>query len=71
MLLAFTVIRYVFNPEYEEQVPYTITLTRLDEGPQILTSLPGARSDLACGMAMQATFDQVTSGVTLPRFAPC
>ena len=69
-LVAHAIIRHRFNPVMEGQTPYTLTLTRLDEGPQLLTSLPGAHPELQCAMAMQVEFDPVTDDVTLPRFAP-
>ena len=69
-LLSFTVVHYGLNPQLAEQVPYTITLTRLAEGPQILTAMRGDHKTLRCGMAMTATFDCVTPTVTLPRFQP-
>lgn len=69
-LLSFTVVHYGLNPELAEQVPYTITLTRCAEGPQILTAMPGDHKTLRCGMAMTVSFDRVTPGVTLPRFQP-
>jgi uncharacterized OB-fold protein len=69
-LVAHAVIRHPFNPAVKDQVPYTLTVTRLEEGPQLLTSLPGEGHGLSCGAAMQVTFDAVTPDVTLPRFAP-
>lgn len=68
-LIGHSIIHHAFNPAMAGHTPYTLTLTRLDEGPQLLSSLPGAHA-LECGMAMQAEFDAVTSEVTLPRFAP-
>jgi uncharacterized OB-fold protein len=69
-LMAHTVVHYELNPGMKGMTPYTITLTRLDEGPQVLTSLPGEMIGLVAGMAMQATYDAVIPEVTLPRFSP-
>lgn len=69
-LLSYTVVRYELNPALAGRVPYTITLTRTDEGPQLLTSLPNDGWALAVGEPMVVIFDRVTETVTLPRFAP-
>jgi len=69
ILIGHSVIHHRFNPAMEGLTPYTLTLTRLDEGPQLLTSMPGAHA-LVCGMKMGVEFDPVTPEVTLPRFVP-
>lgn len=68
--MAFTTVRYVLNPALTDQVPYTITLTRTDEGPQLITSIPGDDQALVIGQDMVISFDRVTQTVTLPRFIP-
>jgi hypothetical protein len=68
--VAFTTVRYVLNPALTDQVPYTITLTRTDEGPQLITSIPGDDQALVIGQDMVISFDRVTQTVTLPRFIP-
>lgn len=70
VLVAFTTVRYVLNPALTDQVPYTITLTRTDEGPQLITSIPGDDQALVIGQDMVISFDRVTQTVTLPRFIP-
>lgn len=69
-LVSYTVVRRVLNPALEGQVPYTITLTRTEEGPQLLTSLPGDTHDLHVGAPMRVVFDRISECIGLPRFAP-
>jgi uncharacterized OB-fold protein len=69
-LMSFTVVHLGLNPELASQVPYTITLTKLSEGPHILTAIPNRDEQLRCGMDMKVTFDRVTPSVVLPRFVP-
>ncbi len=69
-LLARTIVEYAFNPELVEQVPYTITLTKLSEGPHFLSSVSGEHISMHGGMNMKVIFDAVTSEVTMPRFVP-
>ena len=69
-LVAHAVIHLELNAALRGQTPYTVTLTRLVEGPQILTSMPGETRGLACGMKMRVTYDRIGPHVTLPRFVP-
>lgn len=69
-LISYTVVHYGLNAELREQTPYTITLTKLVEGPQLITSMPGVVNTLKCGMAMQVTFERVSDDIALPRFVP-
>jgi uncharacterized OB-fold protein len=53
--------------------PYTLLVVRLDEGPQLVSSLYGSRPAVP-GSRVGVVFDRVardgTPGSTLPRFAP-
>lgn len=69
-LLSYTVVRLALNPALAAQVPYTITLTRTEEGPHFLSSLRGDGHALQCDMSMRIAFDQVTPRVSLPHFRP-
>jgi len=69
-LIAHTVVHHALNPALLEHVPYTVTLTRVREGPQLLTSIRGEARGLVCGIDMRVTYDRVTPAVVLPRFVP-
>lgn len=70
MLLSYTVVRLALNPALAAQVPYTVTLTRTEEGPHLVSSLPGDGHALRSGMSMCIAFDRVAPSVSLPRFRP-
>lgn len=69
-LISYAVVRIALNPALAAQVPYTVTLTATEEGPQLVGSLPGEGHRLECGMRMRIGFDRVAAGVSLPRFRP-
>lgn len=70
ILLAHAVVYHALHEALRPTTPYTLTLTRLPEGPQILTSMPGEHHNLVCDMRMRVLFDAVTPHITLPRFVP-
>lgn len=69
-LLSYTVVRLALNPGLAAQVPYTVTLTRTEEGPHFVTSLPADGHRLTTGVPMTVAFDRVAPDVNLPRFRP-
>jgi uncharacterized OB-fold protein len=69
-LLSFTVVRRAPHPALRDDVPYTVLLVVLDEGPQLVSGLRGDAHDLQVGQRLDVTFDDVDDELTLPRFAP-
>jgi uncharacterized OB-fold protein len=68
--LASFVIAHRAAPGYEGEVPYIVALAELEEGPRMLTNLPGAPCDpalLKIGASLTVTFEQ-RDAVTLPQF---
>ena len=69
--LASFVIVHLAAPGFESEVPYVVALAELEEGPRMLTNLPGAPCDparLKIGAALSVTFEQ-RGAMTLPQFA--
>jgi len=58
-----------WHPGFADTIPYNVALIELAEGPQIISQVIGCENDaLACGLAVEVTFDDVTPEVTLPKF---
>jgi hypothetical protein len=60
-------------PGFENEVPYTIAIVKLDEGPHMMTNIVGVEhtpENLPAGMAVQVDFEDVTETITLPKFRP-
>jgi uncharacterized OB-fold protein len=54
---------------FESEMPYNVVLVELDEGIRIYSNLVGALIDeLQIGMRVKASFDAVTSDVSLVKF---
>ena len=68
-LYSYTVVERAFLPELRPLVPYAIGLVDLPEGPRLMAGLRIATNELAIGLPVLATFEQVTPTVTLPYFA--
>lgn len=55
--------------EFARPVPYTIVLVRLDEGPQLLSTLEHIDpADVAIGARVQAAYERVRDDLGLVRF---
>jgi hypothetical protein len=67
-LVSYAVVPLALQPALAAQVPYTITYTRTEEGPLLVSAIPGAGHELHIGMPMRIVFDAVRSECTLPRF---
>lgn len=70
-IYSFTVFRHAYNEAWRERVPYVVALIALQEGPFMLTDLPGvAPEDVCVDLPVVAVFDAVSDEVTVPRFTP-
>jgi uncharacterized OB-fold protein len=68
---TFTVVHRSQAPGFKERLPYVLAYVELEEGVQVLTNLVGcAPGEVAIGMPVRVTFEDVTPEVSLPRFAP-
>lgn len=57
-------------PGFQDELPYIVAIAALDEGPRMLTNLPGAPTDpatLKIGARLQVTFED-RGEVTIPQF---
>lgn len=66
------VISHRAAPGYEDEVPYTIAVVQLEEGPRMTTNIVGIEPDpekLRLDMPLEVTFEQ-RGEVCLPMFRP-
>jgi hypothetical protein len=68
--VSYAVVRRAPHPAFADDVPYTLTLVALEEGPQLVNGLAGADHGLRVGAALDVWFDDVDDDLTLPRFVP-
>ena len=70
-VFSFVVFRRVYHPAFEADLPYTVALVELDEGPRLISNVVGCPpEDVTCDMPVEVVFEDVTPEVTLPKFRP-
>lgn len=70
-VFTFCVFRQAFHPAWRDDIPYNVAYVKLDEGPLLISNIVGCSNDDICiGMPVEVTFEEVSDGVTLPRFTP-
>jgi uncharacterized OB-fold protein len=68
---TFAVYHAAFHPGFERDVPYVAATIALEEGPHLLSNVVGCRTDqVACGMPVEVTWEDITREFSLPKFKP-
>ncbi len=70
---TFTTTHYIYHPAYAGQTPYVVALVELEDDPsvRVISNIVGCPPDqVAIGMPVEVTFEDVTPDVTLPQFMP-
>jgi uncharacterized protein len=66
------VISHVAAAGFEDEVPYSIAIVELDEGPRMLANIVGIEAtpeNLVLDMALEVTFE-ARGGLFIPNFTP-
>jgi len=68
---TFAVYHVAFHPGFAADLPYTVAVVALDEGPRLLTNIVGCRpEEVRCDMAVAVDWEDIDEGITLPKFRP-
>ena len=68
---SFAVVWRPNHPAFADQIPITLAVVELDEGPQMVTTLVDCAADrVEIGMEVTVVFDTIADGIALPKFAP-
>jgi uncharacterized OB-fold protein len=68
-VFSFVVFHRVYHPAFAKEVPYTVGVVELDEGPRMLSNVVGVAPDqVRCGMPVTVVYDDVTDSCSLPKF---
>jgi uncharacterized OB-fold protein len=68
-IYSFVVFHRVYHPAFESDVPYTVAIVELDEGPRLLANIVGASSDdIRCDVLVRVVFED-RGDQTIPQFA--
>lgn len=70
-VFSYVVYHRVYHPGFTKEVPYTVAVIELDEGPRMISNVVGIPPDqVACDMRVKIVYDDITESVTIPKFAP-
>jgi len=70
-IYSFSTVYRPPSAEFKDDVPYTVVLVELSEGPRMLSTLVDMAPDaVRIGQRVQIVYDRVTEAITLPRFRP-
>lgn len=58
------------DPAFAGQVPYSVALVELDDGPRMYGQINGEPGSFTLDIPVRATFDEVAPGVVLVGWAP-
>ena len=68
-IYSFVVYHRVYHPGFAADVPYAVGIVELDEGPRLLTNIVGTPpGGILCDMRVRVIFDDVASGIAIPKF---
>ena len=67
-IYSFVVYHRVYHPAFERDVPYTVAIIELDEGPRLLANIVGTPPDaIRCDMRVRVAFEE-RGDQTIPQF---
>lgn len=68
---TFAVYHTAFHPGFSGDLPYTVAVVELDEGPRLLTNIVDCPSGrVRCGMPVGVVWEEVDKRISLPKFRP-
>jgi len=70
-VFSYIVFRIPYHESYKEDIPYAVAIIQLDEGPRMESNLiVSDLEDIRIDMLVEVFFDDVTHGISLPKFKP-
>ena len=70
-VFTFGVYHRLYSPAFEEDLPYTVGMIELEEGPRLVSNVVGiAPGDVYCGMPVVVTYDDIPDDATHYKFKP-
>lgn len=70
-IFSFTLVRVSPHPSFNADIPYTVAIIELNEGPHIMSNLIDCKiEDIRVNMPVTTVFEDVTSELSLVKFRP-
>jgi len=71
IVYTYVVYHVAYHPGFKDDLPYTVAVVEMEEGPHFLSNIVGCRPDeVVCDMPVEVTWDDVTEDCSLPKFRP-
>jgi uncharacterized OB-fold protein len=68
---TFAVYHTAYHTGFAADLPYTVAVVSLEEGPHLLTNIVDCRPDeVICDMPVEVVWQDVDEKITLPKFRP-
>ena len=68
---SFVIYRLAYHPSYLKDLPYSVGIIELVEGPRMESNITGCKmEDIRIDMPVEVFFDDVTVDISLPKFKP-
>jgi uncharacterized OB-fold protein len=68
---SWVVFHQGYYKGFADELPYNVTMVRLDEGPCLFTNLVDIdNAAIRRGLPVEVVFDKATDEVTIPKFRP-
>jgi uncharacterized OB-fold protein len=70
-VFSYVVYHRVYHPGFAGEVPYTVALVELAEGPRMISNIVGIPPEqVVCDLPVRIVYEDITDTVTLPKFTP-
>jgi len=71
-IYTYAVYHSAFHQGFASELPYTVAVVALDEGPHLLTNIVGCQpGEVQCDMPVEVSWEDINEEITLPKFKPC
>jgi uncharacterized OB-fold protein len=70
-VFSYVVYHRVYHPGFADEIPYTVGLVELEEGPRMISNIVGIPPEqVVCDMPVRVVFEDIGDIATLPKFTP-
>lgn len=68
-IYTFIIMHQLYNPAFQKELPYNVSIIELDEGPMIMSNISDSdNEDIEIGKKVEVVFDQVNEDLTTHSF---
>lgn len=68
VLWSWIIMHQQYYPAFADELPYLVAFIQLEEGPFMMSTLAGDKTELRCDMPVRVVFDTLANGRTIHKF---